>query len=126
LVLSLKFRPHMATRTPHCQNRSGVIHGTGLLPQHCKRAKNYTKWPKNWRVLYRTWVRAHMRVTKMYNARISARCTAIGRKNRVPTKRRIYWNWSASQPLMDQLPSWFDTKSELNPHGGLVKDLIEP
>ena len=35
-------------------------------------------------------------------------------------------NWSASQPLMDWLPSRFDTKSELNPHGGLVKDLIEP
>jgi hypothetical protein len=42
-LLSLKFRPHMATRTPHRQNRTGVIHGTGLIPQHCKRVKNYTK-----------------------------------------------------------------------------------
>jgi hypothetical protein len=42
-LLSLKFRLHMATRTPHRQNRTGVIHGTGLIPQHCKRVKNYTK-----------------------------------------------------------------------------------
>jgi hypothetical protein len=27
------------------------------------------------------------------------------------------WNWSASQPLMDRLPSRFDTKSELNLRG---------
>jgi hypothetical protein len=43
ILLSLKFRPHMATRTPHRQNRNEVIHGTGLIPQHCKRVKNYTK-----------------------------------------------------------------------------------
>jgi hypothetical protein len=43
ILLSLKFRPHMATRTPHRQNRTEVIHGTGLIPQHCKRVKNYTK-----------------------------------------------------------------------------------
>jgi hypothetical protein len=43
LVLSLKFHPHVATRTPHRQNRTGVIHGIGLIPQHCKRVKNYTK-----------------------------------------------------------------------------------
>jgi hypothetical protein len=42
-LLSLKFRPHMATRTQHRQNRKEVIHGTGLNPQHCKRVKNYTK-----------------------------------------------------------------------------------
>jgi hypothetical protein len=42
-LLSLKFRPHMATRTLHRQNRKEVIHGTGLIPQHCKRVKNYTK-----------------------------------------------------------------------------------
>jgi hypothetical protein len=35
--------PHMATITPHRQNRNEVIHGTGLNPQHCKRVKNYTK-----------------------------------------------------------------------------------
>jgi hypothetical protein len=43
LVLSLKFRPHRATRTPHHQNRKEVIHGTRLIPQHSKRVKNYTK-----------------------------------------------------------------------------------
>jgi hypothetical protein len=42
-MLSLKFRPHMATRTQHRQNRNEVIHGTELVSQHCKRVKNYTK-----------------------------------------------------------------------------------
>jgi hypothetical protein len=42
-MLSLKFRPHRATRTPHRQNRTGVIHGTGLIPQHCKRVKKLYK-----------------------------------------------------------------------------------
>jgi hypothetical protein len=41
-LLSLKFRPHRATRTPHHQHRTGVIHGTGLIPQHSKGSKNYT------------------------------------------------------------------------------------
>jgi hypothetical protein len=39
MVLSLKFRPHVATRTPHRQNRKEVIHGTRLIPQHSKRVK---------------------------------------------------------------------------------------
>jgi hypothetical protein len=38
-LLSLKFHPHRATRTLHRQHRTGVIHGTGLIPQHCKRVK---------------------------------------------------------------------------------------
>jgi hypothetical protein len=42
-VLSLKFRPHMATRTLHRQNRNEAIHGTESHSQHCKRVKNYTK-----------------------------------------------------------------------------------
>jgi hypothetical protein len=41
-VLSLTFHPHRATRTPHRQHRTGVIHGTGLIPQHNKGSKNYT------------------------------------------------------------------------------------
>jgi hypothetical protein len=41
-MLSLKFCPHTATRTPHRQNRTRVIHGIGLIPHHCKRVKNYT------------------------------------------------------------------------------------
>jgi hypothetical protein len=42
-LLSLKFRPHMATRTPHRQNRDEAIHGTESHSQHCKRVKNYIK-----------------------------------------------------------------------------------
>jgi hypothetical protein len=42
-LLSLKFRPHMATRTPHHQNSNEVIHGTELISQHSIRVKNYTK-----------------------------------------------------------------------------------
>jgi hypothetical protein len=38
-LLSLKFRPHRATRTPHHQHRKIVIHGTRLIPQHSKRVK---------------------------------------------------------------------------------------
>jgi hypothetical protein len=38
-MLSLKFHPHRATRTPHHQNRKEVIHGTRLIPQHSKRVK---------------------------------------------------------------------------------------
>jgi hypothetical protein len=38
-MLSLKFRPHVATRTPHRQHRKAVIHGTRLIPQHSKRVK---------------------------------------------------------------------------------------
>jgi hypothetical protein len=39
LLLSLKFRPHMATRTPHRQNSNEVIHGTELISQHSRRVK---------------------------------------------------------------------------------------
>jgi hypothetical protein len=46
-VLSLKFHPHRATRTLHRQNRTEVIHGTGLIPQHCKRVKKLYKMTKN-------------------------------------------------------------------------------
>jgi hypothetical protein len=42
-LLSLKFRLHMATRTPHHQNNNEVIHGTELISQHSRRVKNYTK-----------------------------------------------------------------------------------
>jgi hypothetical protein len=48
-VLSLKFRPHRATRNPHRQHRKTVIHDTRLIPQHSKRGENYTKWPKNYK-----------------------------------------------------------------------------
>jgi hypothetical protein len=42
-MLSLKFRLHMATRTQHQQNSNEVTHGTELISQHSRRAKNYTK-----------------------------------------------------------------------------------
>jgi hypothetical protein len=46
-MLSLKSSPHMATRTSHRQNRKEVIHGTRLIPQHCKRVKKLYKMTKN-------------------------------------------------------------------------------
>jgi hypothetical protein len=58
-VLSLKFRPHRATRTPHHQHRTGVIHGTGLIPQHSKGSKNYTNDQKFKGALQNMGVRAH-------------------------------------------------------------------
>jgi hypothetical protein len=39
LLLSLKFRLHMATRTPHHQNSNEVTHGTELISQHSRREK---------------------------------------------------------------------------------------
>ena len=38
-LLSLKFRLHMVTRTPHHQNSNEVTHGTELISQHSRRAK---------------------------------------------------------------------------------------
>jgi hypothetical protein len=45
-LLSLKFRPHRATRTPHRQHRKTVIHGTRLILQHSKRVKTIQNGPK--------------------------------------------------------------------------------
>jgi hypothetical protein len=42
-LLSLKFRPHRATRTPHRQHRKTVIHGTRLNSTAQKKGQNYTK-----------------------------------------------------------------------------------
>jgi hypothetical protein len=46
-LLSLKFRLHMATRTPHHQNSNEVTHGTELISQHSRRAKKLYKVTKN-------------------------------------------------------------------------------
>jgi hypothetical protein len=46
-LLSLKFRPHRATRTPHRQHRKTVIHGTRINSTAQQKGQNYTKWPKN-------------------------------------------------------------------------------
>jgi hypothetical protein len=46
-MLSLKFRLHMAIRTPYHQNSSEVIHGTELSSQHSRRVKKLNKVTKN-------------------------------------------------------------------------------
>jgi hypothetical protein len=46
-LLSLKFRPHRATRTPHRQHRKTVIHGTRINSTTQQKGQNYTKWLKN-------------------------------------------------------------------------------
>jgi hypothetical protein len=48
-VLSLKFRPHRATRTPHHQHRKTVIHGTRINSTAQKRGQNYTKLAKKFK-----------------------------------------------------------------------------
>jgi hypothetical protein len=45
-VLSLKFRPHRATRTPHRQHRKTVIHGTRINSTAQQKGQNYTKMAK--------------------------------------------------------------------------------
>jgi hypothetical protein len=50
--------------------------------------------------------------------RARAHMRGCGVKNPRACQTAHLWNWSASQPLMDRLPSRFDTKSELNPRGG--------
>jgi hypothetical protein len=46
-LLSLKFRPHRETRTPHCQHRKTVVHGTRINSTAQQKGQNYAKWPKN-------------------------------------------------------------------------------
>jgi hypothetical protein len=45
-LLSLKFRPHRATRTPHRQHRKTVIHGTRINSTAQQKGQNYTKLAK--------------------------------------------------------------------------------
>jgi hypothetical protein len=75
-LLSLKFRPHVATRTPHRQNKKEVIHGTRLTPQHNKRVKtiqNGQKIPRR----FTSSGGARMRVTTSYKARICAQGATV-------------------------------------------------
>ena len=61
-LLSLKFRSHVATRNPHHQNRTGVIHGTRLMPQHCKKRSKLYKMAKKLKgALHHLSVRAYAR-----------------------------------------------------------------
>jgi hypothetical protein len=48
---------------------------------------------------------------------LGAHMRGCGVKNPRACQTAHLWNWSASQPLMDRLPSRFDTKSELNLRG---------
>ena len=50
-------------------NSNEVIHGQRINLTAFKKGKKLYKVVKNWRALYRNWVRAHMRGTKTYHAR---------------------------------------------------------
>ena len=86
-LLSLKFRPHRATRTLHRQHRKTVIHGTRInsIPQ--QKGQNYTKWLKKIKMRIAPIENARARATSSYMGRI---CAAVGYKTRAPAKRRIY------------------------------------
>jgi hypothetical protein len=47
-----------------------------------------------------------------------AHMRGCGVKNPCACQTAHLWSWSASQPLLDRLPSRFDIKSELNLRGG--------
>jgi hypothetical protein len=55
LMLSLKFRPHRATRTPHHQHRKTVIHGTRINSTAQQKGQNYTKLAKKFKSASRPW-----------------------------------------------------------------------
>ena len=77
-VLSLKFRLHRATRTPHHQHNIEVIHGIEWSLQHSRRVKNYTKIERHF-----TSVRcARMRGIRTCCARLSARRATVHIKSR--------------------------------------------
>jgi hypothetical protein len=86
-LLSLKFRPHRATRTPHRQHRKTVIHGTRINSTAQQKGQNYTKMAKKLKSALhplRTRARAqHLRTLERI-------CAAVGCKTRAPAKRRIY------------------------------------
>jgi hypothetical protein len=54
-LLSLKFRPHRATRTPHHQHRKTVIHGTRINSTAQQKGQNYTKLAKKFKSAVRPW-----------------------------------------------------------------------
>jgi hypothetical protein len=109
-VLSLKFRPHRATRTLHRQHRKIVIHGTRLNSTAQKGVKTIQNDQKLQGALHPLGARARARNIFVPGAHMRG----CGVKNPRACQTTHLWNWSASQPLMDRLPSRFDTKSELN------------
>jgi hypothetical protein len=60
-LLSLKFRPHRATRTPHHQHRKTVIHGTRINSTAQQKGQNYTKLAKKLKAHRAHGKRAHAR-----------------------------------------------------------------
>jgi hypothetical protein len=54
-LLSLKFRPHRATRTPHHQHRKTVIHGTRINSTAQQKGQNYTKLAKKFKSASHPW-----------------------------------------------------------------------
>jgi hypothetical protein len=73
-LLSLKFHPHRATRTPHRQHRKTVIHSTRLIPQHRKRAKTI-QMAKKLQGAFAPTGRERARAISSYLERI---CAAVG------------------------------------------------
>jgi hypothetical protein len=114
-LLSLKFRPHRATRTPHRQHRKTVIHGTRInYTAQQNGSKLYKMAKKLQSAMHPLGVRTRARNILVHGAHMHG----CGVQNPCACQTTHLWNWSASQPLMDRLPSRFDTKSELNPRGG--------
>jgi hypothetical protein len=54
-LLSLKFRPHRVTRTPHYQHKMTVIHGKRINPTAQQKSQNYTKLAKKFKSASRPW-----------------------------------------------------------------------
>jgi hypothetical protein len=109
-LLSLKFRPHRATRTLHRQHRKTVIHGTKLNSTAQKGVKTIQNDQKLQGALHPLGARARARNIFVPGPHMRG----CGVQNPRACQTTHLWNWSASQPLMDRLPSRFDTKSELN------------
>jgi hypothetical protein len=69
-LLSLKFRPHRATRTLHRQHRKTVIHGTRISSTTQQKGQNYTKLAKKLKSASHPWkMRAraqHIRTSGAY------------------------------------------------------------
>jgi hypothetical protein len=54
-LLSLKFCPHRAARTPHHQHRKTIIHGTRINSTAQQKGQNYTKLAKKFKSASRPW-----------------------------------------------------------------------
>jgi hypothetical protein len=68
-VLSLKFRPHRATRTPHRQHRKTVIHGTRISSTTQQKGQNYTNLAKKLKSAPHPWkTRARMKHIRISGA----------------------------------------------------------